>query len=309
MLWDPDFHRAMWRQNGAKFRRQTAKFEFSLTSALTSAFLNFKLQICNFNLSFHFILQTTSLPLPTQSPKPTLYYVKDQRSKTKMDLPTLLYEMARGGAPTRRTPALEIADKGDARVFEHQMRDIAVAEGPLRLDRFRAQKWTFRVVGNVSLRLTFHHYDPASQKKRVMDEIEYFFRSALQQCLRDGAQPSDIVHIYLDCEGMDFRFFFNPTGQYAMTFEKLLAPGGLEALLERFAQMIQSGKDIFLDDKTRLIICAFTPPTGGDRRMLTSNKMEFLKNSTSIVRIDNPEDKTCFARCLALGMVHLKQDR
>ena len=112
------------------------------------------------------------------------------------------------------------------------MRDIAVAEGPLRLDRFRAQKWTFRVVGNVSLRLTFHHYDPASQKKRVMDEIEYFFRSALQQCLRDGAQPSDIVHIYLDCEGMDFRFFFNPTGPHTMTFEKLLAPGGLEALLE-----------------------------------------------------------------------------
>ena len=40
----------------------------------------------------------------------------------------------------------------------------------------------------------------------------------------------------------------------------LLGDNGLHTVLEMFAQMIQSGKDIFVDQNTRLKVYTFAPP-------------------------------------------------
>ena len=70
--------------------------------------------------------------------------------------------------------------------------------------------------------------------------------------------------------------------------------------------MIQSGKDIFLDNNTKLTICSFTPWSleSGAYFDVSTAKLEFIQRSASIVQIRNIEDQTCFARCLVLGLAH-----
>ena len=74
-----------------------------------------------------------------------------------------------------------------------------------------------------------------------------------------------------------------------------------------FLKMIQSGRDIFLDDKTKLMICAFSPITGGggrNRVKSTSSKADFFKNNKCVVQVYNP---TCFCRCMCVGLAKLEK--
>ena len=50
-------------------------------------------------------------------------------------------------------------------------------------------------------------------KKAVVAELESFFFGALNQCVRDGASVNDLVHVYLDCAGLEYRFQFNKLQQ------------------------------------------------------------------------------------------------
>ena len=45
---------------------------------------------------------------------------------------------------------------------------------------------------------------------------------------------------------MDQSFVHNPAGTFAITLRQLLDPNGLHVILERFAQMIQSGRNVSL---------------------------------------------------------------
>ena len=149
------------------------------------------------------------------------------------------------------------------------------------------------------MRLTFHHFDSEQVKHAVISELEHFLRTALQQTIQDGALLTDIIHLYLKCDGLDFDFAFNPSGVHALRLSDLMSGTGLERILDRFSTIIQSGKDIFLDNKTTLTIYSFTPMEAGTTPMLLSTtKCEFIQRSSSIMEIKNSEDQTCFARCL-----------
>ena len=69
----------------------------------------------------------------------------------------------------------------------------------------------------------------------------------------------------------------------------LLQPNGLHIILEMFAAMIQSGKDVFIDQNTKLKIYTFSPPNtvGGKTRFFTSN----------------------ISFAFVLGLAHLKEDQ
>lgn len=97
-----------------------------------------------------------------------------------------------------------------------QQREAVVQEGPTTHPNFRIQGWTFHVRG-MDMRLTMHVNDTPSMKRAVTSELENIVHSALQQCHRDGAQMTDIVHFYLECAGLDFSFCFNPSGAHAVT--------------------------------------------------------------------------------------------
>ena len=126
-------------------------------------------------------------------------------------------------------------------------------------------------------------------------------RTALQQLQQDGVASTGITHIYLKCDGLDFDFTYNPAGVHAKTVNDLMHGNALEHVLERFASMIQSGKDIFLDNRTVLTIFTFSPNViiaGAKQMNVSRTKSEFIERNKSIVEIKNYEDQTCFSCCL-----------
>ena len=100
----------------------------------------------------------------------------------------------------------------DARVHEYQHQHRAdLVEGPIRTPKFRAQRWSFKVRTQHHHRISMHNFDSQESKKKTLSELEFFFRTALHQVLNDGAKPTDIVHIYLNCDDIDqFSFSIQP---------------------------------------------------------------------------------------------------
>ena len=193
---------------------------------------------------------------------------------------------------------------------QHPLRDVSIVQGPTYLDRFRAHKWVFRVRITDNIRLTLHHEDPENLRERNINELQRILTSAFNQCLLDGARREDYVHVYMECTGMDSTFIFNPCGSKAVTLNTLLQPLGLHDMLEKFARLIQSGKNVYLDDKTIITIYTFNPPTGGSGSLFfTSNREEFLNASKSVVKIKNPADQTCYCLAFVLGMTQLSDKK
>ena len=86
----------------------------------------------------------------------------------------------------------EILTKGNARVFPKQNIPKLV-QGPQQVPKFRAQKWVFQVQSTQAHRITTHHFETPAMKQRAIDEIEFFFRAALSQYVKDGASPDIII--------------------------------------------------------------------------------------------------------------------
>ena len=75
-----------------------------------------------------------------------------------------------------------------------------------------------------------------------MNELEFLLCSAINKCLENSAKISDILHLYLSAEDMDFNFVFNPAGLHAVSIADILKDNGLHTILEQFARMIQRCK-------------------------------------------------------------------
>ena len=60
---------------------------------------------------------------------------------------------------------------------------------------------------------------------------------------------------------MESDFIFSGTGPNRRTLKQLLHGEHLDIIIDRFAQMIQSGRDVTLDNGTKVTIYAFIPPT------------------------------------------------
>ena len=120
-------------------------------------------------------------------------------------------------------------------------------------------------------------YIPPNVRKAVVNKLEFLLRVTLNKCVSAGALLTDIIYLYLFANGMDFYFCFNTSGAHTTTLETILLPNGLHIILDQFAAMIQSGKNIFIDENTRLHIYAFTPPSGGTGHLHYSDKEVFLK--------------------------------
>ena len=58
---------------------------------------------------------------------------------------------------------------------------------------------------------------------------------------------------------MDEDFMFSASGANRRTLRQLLHGEALDGIIGRFAQMIQSGRDVTLDEHTKLTYCAFIP--------------------------------------------------
>ena len=84
----------------------------------------------------------------------------------------------------------------------------------------------------------------------------------------------------------------------------------LRTVLDMFSAMIQSGKDVFIDQNMKLKVYTFNPPNvvgAGQNLFFTSNMTEFLKKSKSVVEIKaSLEGNMCFSYAFTLGLAQLK---
>ena len=130
-------------------------------------------------------------------------------------------------------------------------------------NNFNATCWKFRLNTTDPIGISIQEDTTDEQKDNVANQLEHIFRELLHRVLQDGALPTDLCHIYVDCTGMDFRFAFNPAGEHAVTIGDLLKKDNLNNLLEIFAHNIQSGTDCYIDEKSVFIIYTYRRPEGG----------------------------------------------
>ena len=65
--------------------------------------------------------------------------------------------------------------------------------------------------------LTTHAQATNAACKAVVNKLEFLLPTAINKCLENGAKPTNILHLYLAEEGMDFTFAFNPAEKHAVT--------------------------------------------------------------------------------------------
>ena len=64
----------------------------------------------------------------------------------------------------------------------------------------------------------------------------------------------------MHCTGMDQDFMFCASGPKRLTLQQL-RNGHLSTVINQFENVIQSGRDVVLDDHTVVTYYAFIPPT------------------------------------------------
>ena len=97
--------------------------------------------------------------------------------------------------------------------------------------------------------------------KHKHEEVREVILAGLEEMHTRGVPDSAVIHFYLNCEGMEQTFIFNGTGSKRKTLRQLRFGNDLDDILDKFAQMIQRGRNVTLDNDTRLIFYAFIPPT------------------------------------------------
>ena len=127
---------------------------------------------------------------------------------------------------------------------------------------------------------------------RAWTQIEHLFTSVLEECAKGGAGNDHIVHMFLEAHGMDYRFVFNHSGPKAVTVNDLLHKGIMNKLVDEFASLIQSGKEVSLDNKTSLEVYTYNVPSGGGKRVRMGFEDSFTEGCRGIRRVINP-DETC----------------
>ena len=81
-----------------------------------------------------------------------------------------------------------------------------------------------------------------------------FLKEALTISAAEGISDEAGIHLYLHCSGVDKDFIFNPIGEEARRLKHFYwnDTAALEAVIDKFAEMIQSGKPVMLDRFTTI---------------------------------------------------------
>ena len=125
--------------------------------------------------------------------------------------------------------------------------------------KFTCKKFEF-VFNQDKENITTHSTDSTASIRHKHEEVKLLLLEALQTFHERNTPDYAIIHFYLHCSGMDSDFMFSGSGSARRTLKQLLHGEDLDVIIDRFAQMIQSGRNVTLDNETRLTIYAFIPP-------------------------------------------------
>ena len=108
--------------------------------------------------------------------------------------------------------------------------------------------------------ITTHSTDSVASIRHKHEEVKILLLEALQTLHNKNTPDYAIIHFYLHCSGMESDFVFSGTGPNRRSLKQLLHGDHLDVIIDRFAQMIQSGRNVMLDNETKLTLYAFIPP-------------------------------------------------
>ena len=154
------------------------------------------------------------------------------------------------------TSAFNIQHLPEAR---HRQLDLRNVE---HFNNFGCHRLTFKLKINHPVDLTTHHNTPAQNVKLAKDILNLLLRDALSTSAQHGLSVHSVIHVYLHCRGLDTDFVFNPIGEGAKQLHHFLYDdaSSIAEIVDKFAEIIQSNKPCFLDNKTRITVVGFEPP-------------------------------------------------
>ena len=127
-------------------------------------------------------------------------------------------------------------------------------------EKFSCQKFEFGL-SHPTENITSHSTDTPKEVKHKHEEVREVILEGLHEMHARGVPDYAVIDFYLNCEGMDQTFIFSGSGPKRKTLKQLRHGNDLEDIIDKFAQMIQSGRNVTLDNHTQLIFYAFIPPT------------------------------------------------
>ena len=139
---------------------------------------------------------------------------------------------------------------------KHKLLDLRNTE---RFEAFNCHKFVFKIHTSEVLHVMTHSSSTPQEVQKVNSVLEIVLKDGLDIMHEKHIPPYAIIHIYIHCKEMDSDFIFNGVGPKRVTF-KQMREGRLRDVVTGFSKMIQSGKDVTLDDHTVITFYAFIPP-------------------------------------------------
>jgi hypothetical protein len=114
--------------------------------------------------------------------------------------------------------------------------------------RFHSWKYVFRYQTPQSTDLDFNL-------------IEDLLLEACVKVKNEGRSVDEVVHFYLECEGMHHQFHWAATGPMRLTLgEFLYSTEARSEVINKWARIIQSNKDIKINHSSYLTVQTFDVP-------------------------------------------------
>ena len=130
-----------------------------------------------------------------------------------------------------------------------------------RFERFNMFKCVYKPALVMNVAVTTHSDSTTTEKEKADSVMLACLKDGLDNLHDRGIPPYAITHFYVKCEGMDTDFMFNGTGPNRLTLKQLRkGKEKLQHIVTQFASIIQSGKDVSINDHTLFTFYAFIPP-------------------------------------------------
>ena len=138
---------------------------------------------------------------------------------------------------------------------KHKLLDLRSMERFAKFDMF---KCIYKVAPTVHQHITTHSTSIEKAEKKAEGVLVDCLMDGLADLHDRGIPPYAIIHMYVKCDGLETDFMFNGTGPNRLTL-KQLREGEVRQIVSQFASIIQSGKEVSIDEKTVFTFYAFIP--------------------------------------------------
>ena len=123
---------------------------------------------------------------------------------------------------------------------------------------FNCQKFEFAIVHNKK-DITTHSTDTPQEEKHKHQKVRELLHAGLEVMYERGISNYAVIHFYIHCEEMDKYLIFSGAGKERRKLKQLRCGKNLDPITDKFDQRIHSGRNVTLDDNTRVKYYAFIP--------------------------------------------------